>query len=103
MSNQIEFEEDTNFLTSRRIIGEAVVPGMAKFLVKSGIAKDERQSYYFLISIAVVGILISIFLVSYYVMGVGNPETVKYSIPPALQEQILINEANNQSVIEEQE
>lgn len=57
----VEFDE--NNLPGGRFTPEAgQSPGLVKFIIKSGIVKDEKSANYILIGIAVCAILLTIFV-----------------------------------------
>ena len=59
MSN-VQFEENITEFTSRKILGEAVVPGATKLLMKTGLLKSSKQAEYVLMGTIVICILITI-------------------------------------------
>ena len=58
----VQFEEEQQMFTSRRILGGAVMPGMVKMLIKTGLVKDSSQAKYILVGVVVVCILITVFV-----------------------------------------
>jgi len=57
----VQFED--NF-KSRKILGNPVKPGMVGFLVKKGIAKNEKQAGIILITVLITTLLASLFFIS---------------------------------------
>jgi hypothetical protein len=59
----VEFEQDyrpTTSYTSRTVLGQAQVPGMANWLLKKGVIKEESQAK---------GVLVGIMIINFIVMG----------------------------------
>jgi Flp pilus assembly protein protease CpaA len=50
----VQFEEDNLNYKSRSILGLPQQPGMVRFLIKKGIAKTEKQAFYFLVATAII-------------------------------------------------
>jgi hypothetical protein len=51
---QVEFEEEKNAFTSRKIIGQPVTPSTARLLRKLGLVKDENQAKYVMVAIMLI-------------------------------------------------
>ncbi len=58
----IQFDEEQQQYTSRRILGERVQPGMVNFLMAKGIVKSQRQAGHILVIIATVCFVLSLYL-----------------------------------------
>lgn len=71
MSN-VEFDESSNVFTSRRILGEEIVPGMVKGLQKMGVVKSPAQAKYILVGIALTSTLLTILILSFFVFRNGR-------------------------------
>lgn len=86
--SDVEFEEEqlatTPLYKSRVIFGEAAVPGMARFLIKIGLAKTERQAGFMLLGTTILFFAASIFVLVYFVFGSGP----RNSPPTILQDRI---------------
>lgn len=55
--SQIEFNEDNEFhIKSRALFGEKQTPTMIRMLLKSGIVKNEKQAVVVLLTIAILAI-----------------------------------------------
>lgn len=65
----IEFESDQfqNQFRSRTVLGQPQVPGMASWLMKKGIIKNESSAGKILIGIVVFNFLVMIILFYYFV------------------------------------
>lgn len=65
----IEFESDQlqNQFRSRTVLGQPQVPGMASWLMKKGIIKDESKAGNILIGIVIFNFLLTAFLIYYFV------------------------------------
>ena len=68
--NGVEFETDNEYLDnnsfhirSRKLLGEPTTPGMVKFLMKTGIAKTEKQATIILVVFILLIVSFSIYLV----------------------------------------
>ena len=62
--NGIDFHEDNDFhIRSRRLLGEPETPSMIRFLLRSGVAKTEKQALYILISVILVALSATIFII----------------------------------------
>ncbi|MES2986181.1 MAG: hypothetical protein V4686_03605 [Patescibacteria group bacterium] len=59
----IQFDESQFKLRSRRLLGEPEVPAMIKFLVTRGIVRSEKQAISVLLTIVLVIVMISIFII----------------------------------------
>lgn len=60
---EIDFMEENEFhIRSRRLLGEPTTPSMVQFLLKSGVAKDEKQALLILIATVSIIILLTIYL-----------------------------------------
>ena len=69
----VEFNDEQNIArvyTSRRILGQSETPGMARMLLKMGIIKNEGQAVYAFATIIIGCMILSIFLLAYFVYGV---------------------------------
>jgi len=60
--SDVQFDENLNAFTSRRILGEEVVPGMTKLLLKTGVIKNSKQAEYILIGTIVACLLLTGFV-----------------------------------------
>ena len=85
---------------SRKILGEAQVPKIVQFLMKKGVTRSTKQSYYLLLSIAIICLLLSIFVYMYFIAGVGKKPRVEYKIPLELKMQLEANKAQEQNITE---
>jgi hypothetical protein len=63
--NQVQFEEDNNefHIRSRRLFGEPETPTMVRFLLRTGIVKNEKQALYILVGIVIIALAVTIFLI----------------------------------------
>ncbi len=59
----IQFDESQFKLRSRRLLGEPEVPAMIKFLVTRGIVRSEKQAISVLLTVVLVIVMISIFII----------------------------------------
>lgn len=68
MSN-VEFDTDQTQAqyTSRSVLGQPQVPGMASWLMKKGIIKKESQAKIILLGIVIFNVLLTAFLLYYFV------------------------------------
>ncbi len=84
MSN-VEFDENVNTFTSRRILGEEVVPGMVKSLQNMGVVKSPTQAKYILIGIAAASVILTILILVFFVFNNdrgGSPsKPIKQTMP----------------------
>jgi len=60
--SDVQFEDQGAQFTSRKIFKEKVRPGMVRFLVKMGLAKNDVQAGYLLSGFVVVAIGVTLFL-----------------------------------------
>jgi hypothetical protein len=60
--SSVEFEEDNFHIKSRRLLGEPDTPSMVKFLLKTGLAKTEKQALIILVVVIVVALSAAIFI-----------------------------------------
>ena len=70
MSN-IEFETDQEISSqfkSRTVLGRPQVPGMAAWLMKKGIIKDESQAGGVLVGIVLFNIVVTIVVIYFFVL-----------------------------------
>ncbi len=94
--SEVQFEENEDMtFKSRKIIGEAQIPTLVKFLVDKGVTKSAKQAYNLLAICTVVFILVTIIIYAYYILGIGNPVQTKYETPIELQMQIDAQRAND--------
>lgn len=65
----VEFESDQfqNQYRSRTVLGQPQVPGMASWLMKKGIIKDESKAGNLLIGIVVFNLALTAFLIYYFI------------------------------------
>ncbi len=68
----IQFDEEQQQYTSRRILGERVQPKMVASLVKMGVVKSPKQASYILLGIATFAFVISFYF--FYTSGIFSPE-----------------------------
>lgn len=69
--NGVQFDENNELhIKSRRLFGEPETPSMIRFLLRIGIAKNEKQALYILIGVMVVALSSAIFLSR---GGIGEP------------------------------
>ena len=62
--NEVLFQEDNELhIKSRRLLGELETPSMIRFLLRTGVAKNEQQALYILICVIVVALSSTIFLI----------------------------------------
>lgn len=73
--NNVQFEESRDEFAAK-----AKMPSMNMWVVKAGLAKDERGSNKVLIVLAIIAILTAAVIYAYYVMG-WNPFQQKVSTP----------------------
>lgn len=63
----IEFEEEydgSNFhIRSRKLLGEKTTPTMITFLIDRGVAKSEKQAFFIAITLIIIFISLSIFII----------------------------------------
>jgi hypothetical protein len=70
--SEISFHEDNEFhIRSRKLLGEPETPSMIRFLLRTGIVKDEKQALYVLIGVIVVALSSTVFLIR---SEFSNPE-----------------------------
>jgi hypothetical protein len=70
--SEISFHEDNEFhIRSRKLLGEPETPSMIRFLLRTGIVKDEKQALYVLIGVIVVALSSAVFLIR---SEFSNPE-----------------------------
>ncbi len=67
----VEFNDDGSnqddaAYRSREIIGKPVVPSATSLLLKLGVAKTARQSYYFLMAIFIACVGLSVYILANY-------------------------------------
>ncbi len=72
----IQFEEEQQQYTSRRILGERVQPGMISFLMKLGVAKKSTSAARILFGIA----FISFIAAGVILFSSGNEDTYQENI-----------------------
>jgi len=61
--NDVQFHENNELhIKSRRLFGEPETPTMIRFLLRTGVAKNEKQALYILIGFVVVALSSAIFL-----------------------------------------
>lgn len=84
-------EINENNYKSRRLIGEMETPSVISFLIKKGFAKSQQQAQNMVFIFVAVSFLTAIFLIGYYVVGIGSPKQIKYSVPAELKNQIRNN------------
>jgi len=59
----IDFHEENEFhIKSRRLLGAPETPTMVRFLLRIGVAKNEKQALYILLGVIVVALSATIFL-----------------------------------------
>lgn len=80
MSNQIQFEGENGQGTfrSRDIFGAPTTPKMISFMIKKGIAKDEKTAGNMLIGMAVSFVVLAVIIMTVFVWGY-NPSEQKMS------------------------
>lgn len=62
--NEVQFHENNELhIKSRRLLGEPETPSMIRFLLRTGVAKNEQQALYILIAVIVVALSSTIFLI----------------------------------------
>jgi hypothetical protein len=62
--NDVQFHEDNELhIKSRKLFGEPETPTMIRFLLRTGLAKNEKQALYILIGVIVVALSSTIFLI----------------------------------------
>lgn len=66
----IEFESDQfqSQYRSRSVLGQPQVPGMANWLIKKGVIKEEASAGKILIGIVVFNFILAIALIYYFVL-----------------------------------
>lgn len=69
---EIQFENESSTFKSRRVFGEPETPVMIKGIMRILPIKSEQQAGYLLMSIAVLGLLASIFII-YSATSTGTP------------------------------
>ena len=83
--SDVQFEEEnnsgSNIFTSRKILGVAVVPGMAKGLIRLGLVKTQKQAEYVMFGIIIVCVAIIIYFnfPQYFRFGTkSTPQDTQY-------------------------
>lgn len=62
--SQVEFVEQNEFhIKSRRLFGEPETPGMIRFLLKTGVAKNEKQAVIVLTIVIILSITATLFII----------------------------------------
>ena len=74
--DKVIFEEDNEFhMKSRRLLGKPETPGMVRFLLNTGIVKNEKQAL-----IVLIGVIIVVVVATIWVFRVMNKDGVGYII-----------------------
>lgn len=60
--SDVQFEDSNNTFKSRSVLGAPEVPGMANFLVKKGIVKEEGNAKFVLFATIVVCTILAILI-----------------------------------------
>lgn len=79
-SNMGEFnfvEENDFHIRSRRLLGEPTTPSMVSFLLKSGIAKNEKQALFILIGVVGAILILTVYLANILLIGTKGPNYVE--------------------------
>lgn len=81
MSGEVQFEEDDNY-TSSSFTGEnSEAKGIIGLVIRTGIAKDEKQATYVLLGIMIINVII----ISLLLFGGGNSSSNSNPpLPPTL-------------------
>lgn len=83
--SDVQFEDQGQEFTSRKIFGESVKPKMVARLMKMGIVKNDKQAGYALLTIAIIAFSLSLFFFGKALLPKGNQIMVPpdpYSRPP---------------------
>ena len=70
--SDVQFEGENEGLggfTSRKILGQAVTPQMAKTFMKLGLVKNEKQAQFLMLSISALSLVIAIYIFTYNILG----------------------------------
>jgi len=68
--SELRFVEDNEFhIKSRRLLGEPTTPSMIRFLLRTGIAKNEKQALFVLIGIVVAVLGLTFYLANVMLIG----------------------------------
>jgi hypothetical protein len=71
--NQVQFHEDNELhIKSRRLLGEPETPSMIRFLLRTGVVKNEKEALYILIAVVVVALSSTIFLIRGGIASTGG-------------------------------
>lgn len=84
MSN-VQFDEGIEKFTSRKILGEEVVPGMVKLLSKTGLAKDRNQAEYILVGTIIISIILTIIILYVTLKSDSSRKQPAFIIDPPYQ------------------
>lgn len=90
MSDKVSFDVDKSF-DPRMAMAQKKDPALVAFLVKKNIAANADSASRILVAIIVICIVISLAIVGYYYLGIGNHVQVRYNIPPEIQGQMILN------------
>ena len=66
--SDIQFDTDQVQYRSRTVLGQAQVPGMAAWLVKKGVIKDEAQAGKVLVALAIFNLVVAALIFYYFAM-----------------------------------
>lgn len=68
MADDVQFEEEDAMITRAAYDSLNEPKGLAKLVIKIGIAKDESQANYVLIGIMVAALLATLYVISHYLI-----------------------------------
>jgi hypothetical protein len=74
--NSVDFMEDNEFhIKSRRLLGEPTTPSMVRFLLRSGVVKNEKQAL-----LVLIGVVIAVLALTFYLGNIllGSPDGPTY-------------------------
>ncbi len=89
-----------NFYMSRQVLGEPVKPSFLKLVKNLKLARTDKQAYYILISFGIICLLLSLFIIGYYVLGIGRDTTKHISAPKSVRELLppdMVRKINEQN------
>ena len=84
----LQFEEQDSFQQKFAQSQGQKMPGMYKWLIKNGFARNERQAEYYLIFISIICLLLAIYIYTTLVFGYSFAPKKKVVPPPEIQKML---------------
>ena len=77
----VEFTEEANLYNQNMSKSKVHGDRLVRWLIKIKLVSTEKQAKGVLIAISILFLLVTAGLYGYYLLGIGNPVQIRYSVP----------------------